>query len=153
MGYDTTHTPIETLTRGKLRVPRGQSLPADIWERRHRRIKQLLWLHALAIPVLATLAGDDAVHAASHGAALAGIALLTKLSRDRRFRGAVASVGLLTASALVVHMSGGATEAHFHFFLTISVLTLYEDWIPFLLAVAYVGLHHTVIGSVAPHEV
>jgi signal transduction histidine kinase/ActR/RegA family two-component response regulator len=45
-----------------------------------------------------------------------------------------------------VHSSGGVIEAHFHFFVVIVVLTLYEDWMPFLLAVGYVVLHHGTAG-------
>ena len=66
--------------------------------------------------------------------------------------GAVA-VGLLTASAMAVHLSHGAIEAHFHFFVMIAVLTLYEDWLPFLIAAGYVLLHHGIGGAVVPGEV
>jgi diguanylate cyclase (GGDEF)-like protein/PAS domain S-box-containing protein len=58
------------------------------------------------------------------------------------------SVGLLTASALAVHITHGLTEAHFHFFVVVIVLTVYEDWFAFLTAVAYVVLHHGVMGTI-----
>ena len=44
-------------------------------------------------------------------------------------------------------------EAHFHFFVMIVVLALYEDWLPFLMAAAYVVVHHGLTGAIAPHEV
>jgi diguanylate cyclase (GGDEF)-like protein/PAS domain S-box-containing protein len=62
-------------------------------------------------------------------------------------------VGLLTSSAVLVHLSGGAIEAHFHFFVMVSILTLYEDWIPFLLAFAYVLFQHGVAGALDPASV
>ena len=73
--------------------------------------------------------------------------------RDRRLGASAVAVGLLTASAMAVHLSHGAIEAHFHFFVMIAVLTLYEDWLPFLIAAGYVLLHHGVGGAVSPGEV
>ncbi|MDQ4049168.1 MAG: PAS domain S-box protein, partial [Actinomycetota bacterium] len=65
----------------------------------------------------------------------------------------IVSLGLITASALVVHISGGVIEAHFHFFVMIVVLSLYEDWLPFLVAAAYVVAHHGLTGALDPHAV
>jgi diguanylate cyclase (GGDEF)-like protein len=44
-------------------------------------------------------------------------------------------------------------EAHFHFFVMIGVITLYQDWLPFGLALGYVVVHHTVLGMLAPTQV
>jgi diguanylate cyclase (GGDEF)-like protein len=35
----------------------------------------------------------------------------------------------------------------------IGVITLYQDWLPFGLALAYVVVHHSVLGLLAPHDV
>jgi methyl-accepting chemotaxis protein len=59
-----------------------------------------------------------------------------------RFRSAVATLGLITSSAVLVHLSGGVIEAHFHFFAMIGIITLYQDWVPFGLAIAFVAAHH-----------
>jgi diguanylate cyclase (GGDEF)-like protein len=75
---------------------------------------------------------------------------------DPRRRGFVSSMnalGLVTCSAVLVDVSGGLIEMHFHFFVMVSVLTLYQDWLPFLLAVAFVLLHHGVIGVIWPQDV
>jgi diguanylate cyclase len=72
---------------------------------------------------------------------------------SRTPRSVAASLGLVTSSALVVHISGGAIEAHFHFFVVLGVLTLYQDWLPYLLAVAYVVLHHGLLGAIEPTSV
>ena len=62
-------------------------------------------------------------------------------------------LGLITASAVIVHLSGGVVEAHLHFFVMAGVTTLYQDWLPFGLALAYVVVHHTVLGVLAPAQV
>jgi PAS domain S-box-containing protein len=60
---------------------------------------------------------------------------------------------LITASALLVHLSGGVIEMHFHFFVMVALITLYEDWLPFLFAIGYVVLQHGVIGALDPTAV
>jgi len=67
-----------------------------------------------------------------------------------RVRAAVATVGLILASTLLVHLSGGYIEAHFHFFVMMAVIVLYQDWMPFLLALIAVVLDHGAIGTLAP---
>jgi len=62
-------------------------------------------------------------------------------------------MGLLTCSAILVHLSGGYIEAHFHFFVMVAVVVLYQEWMPFLAAVAYVVLHHGIAGTLAPESV
>ena len=40
----------------------------------------------------------------------------------RRARSAAAVLGLITSSAVIVHLSGGVVEAHFHFFVMVGVV-------------------------------
>ena len=132
-------------------LPQGRTLPADAWHKRHRALYLLLCLHALALPVYGLMVGYGAVHALEHGAVLAVLAAIAHaLRRRRRLAALTVSLGLTTASALVVHLSGGLIEAHFHFFVLIVVLSLYEDWLPFLVSAAYVVVHHGLTGALDP---
>ena len=36
----------------------------------------------------------------------------------------------------LVHLTGGLTEAHFHFFVMVGLVSLYQDWVPFGVALA-----------------
>jgi signal transduction histidine kinase len=47
-------------------------------------------------------------------------------------------------SSVIVHLSGGSIEAHFHFFIVIPFITLYQDWPPFLWAVAFTVFSHGI---------
>ena len=128
-------------------LPQGRTLPVDVWERRHTSILLLLGLHALALAAVSFGLGQGLLHAAGHSAPLAGLALLAASRRiGRTARAAIASIGLVTASALIVHLTNGLFEAHFHFFVMVAVILLYEHWMPFGLAFAYVVLHHGVVG-------
>jgi len=114
-----------------------------------------LWANALLLSGYSLVVGHyGAVHNLAHSAALVTFAAAASSARlSRNLRSAAVSLGFLTAAALLVHLTGGLIEAHFYFFVVIVVLTLYEDWLPFLLAVAYVLVHHGVVGMLEPHEV
>jgi diguanylate cyclase (GGDEF)-like protein len=113
-----------------------------------------LWANALALPIYGVVTGYGLGHSLLHATGLFAFAVLaTVKSLGRQVRSLCVSLGLLTAAALLVHVTHGLIESHFYFFVMIVALTLYEDWRPFLLAVAYVLLHHGVIGMIAPHDV
>jgi signal transduction histidine kinase len=134
--------------------PTGRTLPEAEFRRRHRALLALLWFHVAALPVYGVLQGKTAGHCLIEGSALALIAVLAQfVFTDRKHAAILVSVGLMTASALVVHLSGGVIEAHFHFFVMVVVLTLYEDWVAFLIAIGYVLLHHGIGGVVDPGSV
>jgi len=135
-------------------LPRGRTLPRGAWRQRHRTLLALLWFQALALPVFGLVQGYGALHTLVEGLALALIAGLALLASSRpRLAAAMVSFGLVSASALLVHLSGGVIEAHFSFFVVIVLLTLYEDWMPLLLAVAYVVVHHGLTGALDPASV
>jgi diguanylate cyclase (GGDEF)-like protein len=72
---------------------------------------------------------------------------------SRSVRAGFASLGMLTSSAVLIHISGGYIEFHFHFFVMVGVMALYQDWVPFLIAIAYVVLHHGTAGVLDPTSV
>lgn len=135
-------------------LPEGRSLPEDVWQRRHRGFLVLLWLHAAGLPAFALIKGfglDVALIAAAFPAsgALAG-GLLTG---QRKLQASLVSLGFLTSSAMLVYISGGYIEMHFHYFVMVTLLALYQDWTPFLLAIGYVLFQHGVGGLLMPHTV
>ncbi len=135
-------------------LPQGHTLPYEAWRRRHHAMVGLLFAEALGLTIFSALQGYGLVHSLAHTGTLVpiGIAALW-LEHRRRVASTLVSLGLITACALLVHVWHGAIEAHFLFFVTIVVLALYEDWIPFLVAFAYVVLHHGVAGALEPSAV
>jgi PAS domain S-box-containing protein/diguanylate cyclase (GGDEF)-like protein len=114
----------------------------------------LLWLHFVGLTAFGLARGYGLVHGLAHAAALGSFAVAASLaSHHRRIASALVSLGLVTASALLVHIWGGVIEGHFHFFVVIVLLALYEDWVPFLLAAAYVVIHHGLTGVLDPGAV
>lgn len=142
------------LDRARARLPRGGTLPDERWANRHRVVVVLLYLHAIGLSAFALARGNSAIHSLADGGVIA-IAAVAASSRllSRTVRSAVGAFGLVSASAVLIHLSGGVTEAHFHVFVVLALLTLYQDWAALLLAVAMVVLHHGVVGSVSPTDV
>src|ERR687890_178281 len=64
-----------------------------------------------------------------------------------------ASLGLVTCSALLVHLFSGSTELHFHYFVVIALIALYQDWTVYALAIAFVGVQHGAVGVLDQHSV
>lgn len=128
-------------------LPRGGGLDAAAWAARHRAIVALLWLHVPALVAIGLSGGLGPLHVAAETSVLAAAALAAGYDRLRRsVRMAAASLGLATASAVLVHFSGGYVEMHFHFFVVVVVVSLYQHWVPFLLTIAYVAVHHGILG-------
>ena len=132
-------------------LPTGRTLPEDVWLRRHTALLTVLWLHAVGLTIFASLRGYSPLHSVAHGLPLVVLACMAMAAKgNRRAAAAFVSLGLISSSALLVHSWHGVIEAHFHFFVMIALLTLYEDWFPFLVAAAYVVLHHGVMGALDP---
>jgi PAS domain S-box-containing protein len=154
------------LRRLWLLLPAGKGLAEDVWRKRHRFLLALTWFHvcviALAGPLLgyrwelsfAALRGRTVLHTLAEGLIIAVFALLAGWKRpSRTIRASFLALGLVSSSAILVHLSGGYIEFHFHFFVMLVFLSFYQDWIPFGLAILYVALHHGVVGVLWPNEV
>jgi diguanylate cyclase (GGDEF)-like protein len=151
----TARGPRGLVERLRALLPHGGSLPEEDWRSRHRVITVLLGLNIIVVSAYAVAErGSAAIQYIPEPAAMLAFALLAGWSAaSRKWRALSASMGLLTGAAALVDISGGLTEMHFSFFVVILVLTLYEEWAPFLLAVAFVLIHHGVMGTLDPSAV
>jgi signal transduction histidine kinase/CheY-like chemotaxis protein len=135
-------------------LPRGGKLPDEAWGTRHHMILMILWGHAIAMPIYAFVMGMPVWHALAEGLP---VAVLTWVAQQKsvphKIRTSVATLGLVLASAILVHISGGLIEMHFHFFVVVGIVTLYQSWTPFLLAIAFVVVHHGAMGTLMPEEI
>lgn len=132
-------------------IPEGRALPEKEWRVRHHAILILTWLHAFGLVAFGLYQGFGAVQSWAEGALIATAAVAAQWSRlSRSARSAAASLGLITSSAILVQFSGGYIEAHFHFFVMLAVISLYEDWVPYLLAILFVALGHGLTGQFVP---
>jgi diguanylate cyclase (GGDEF)-like protein/PAS domain S-box-containing protein len=135
-------------------LPRGRTLAPGAWAARHAWMVGVLWVHAAGLFAWGLLAGHPLWHAGADAGPVAVCGLLAMQPYvSRRVRAAAVSLGLLTSSAVVVHLMHGAIEGHFHFFVMVTLLALYEEWFPYLLAIAFVVAHHGLMGMLEPRAV
>ena len=144
----------QTLRRIQDVLPRGGALPEAAWESRHRGITLLAWLH---VPVLAALSW---FHTDLHAFTLVGLTLTSLLAAggsgrelSQRVRSSSVTLSLLVSTALLIHLFHGLIEMHFHFFVVIAVVAMYQSWTPYLLALGFVVAHHGVMGLLMPMAV
>ena len=129
-------------------------LPDDVWHRRHRIILSVATAQAVALALLALALGEGVTATVMETAAvLYPLAFALLPGAGRTLRAAAATLSLLAASVLLVYLMDGQTEAHFHFFVVIGLVALYQDWVPFGVALLVVVLHHGVLGTLLPHSV
>ncbi|MEA2253452.1 MAG: hypothetical protein QOG70_3694 [Solirubrobacteraceae bacterium] len=145
---------MEALRRLSASLPRGRTLPPAVWRQRHRWMVRVVWAHVVGIFAWGLILGHPLWHASVDAFPIAVCAVVAGFrSYSRRSRAIAVAMGLLTSSVMVVHLMNGAIEGHFHFFVMVSLLALYEEWVPYLLAIAYVIVHHGVMGTLAPSSV
>ena len=142
-------------------------MPDDVWQSRHRFLLTLTWLHAISIALSGPILGyawefgfaaiflDGMIlHTVAEGLFVGLFAAIAAWGTSRRIIQAMAvGFGLMSSSAFLVHLLGGLIEAHFHFFLMVAFLALYQHWMPYLLGIFYIALHHGVLGVLWPEQV
>jgi methyl-accepting chemotaxis protein len=134
-------------------LPHGTRLSDESFAGRHRTVLTVLWLH---LPVLAAIgiASDfDARHVLMDTLPMVLFATAASSARSRTGRSVLAAAGLLACSAALIHLTGGLIEMHFHFFVALPLVALYQNWKPFLCALAFVVVHHTVMTTMDPEAV
>ncbi len=63
------------------------------------------------------------------------------------------AVAQVMVSALLIHLTGGRIETHFHVFGSLAFLALYRDWRVLLVATAVTGADHVLRGVLLPLSV
>ncbi|MCI0485140.1 MAG: PAS domain S-box protein [Blastocatellia bacterium] len=88
------------------------------------------------------------------GGAIASLPVYLGLARPGRVltRHAIA-VGQMLTSALLIYVTGGCIEAHFHVFGSLALLALYRDWRVIISASTVVALDHFARGLFWPQSV
>src|SRR6266516_2295830 len=133
--------------------PSGGSLAEGGWRARHRFLVGLTFFHVVIIALIGPVLGrhwelsfrsllddESALHIMSESLVVALFGILACWRRvGRTIQATFVGFGLMSASAILVHLSGGYIEFHFHFFVILTFLALCQDWIPYLLAVAFVA--------------
>ncbi|MCC5949364.1 MAG: diguanylate cyclase [Nitriliruptoraceae bacterium] len=140
--------------RAQRLLPVGDTLSPAVWRARHRWIVGLVWAHVGILPLYALSSGESVGHALSEALPVLVLAVVASWSRlGPTWRSLATTLALTLSSTMLIHISGGMIEMHFHFFVVLFVVSLYQAWHPFLLALIVVVLHHGVVSQFAPGSV
>ncbi len=129
-------------------------LPTVEFDRRHRGLLVLLAAHLVLLPAFGLLEGWSLATGVALDVPIAlfgGLALLPPLSRMLRASATV--MGLLCCSAVLVWLWHGTIEAHFHYFVIVGAVALYEAWLPYLIAFVFVIVQHGAMSAWFGHHV
>ena len=130
------------MTRLLAYLPRGNTLDDRAWHKRHVFLQALLLLHLLVLYVFGIYMGRSARETLLVLSIPAACLVLGHLIQHRRTASVLITAGLTYGSAVLVSFSNGSIEAHFHFFIMIGFIALYQDWVPFLWNVVFTVLSH-----------
>jgi hypothetical protein len=130
------------LTRLLAYLPRGNTLDDRAWHKRHVFLQAVLLLHLLVLYVFGIYMGRSARETLVVLSVPAACLVFGHLIRHRRTASVLVTAGLTYGSAVLVSFSNGSIEAHFHFFIMIGFIALYQDWVPFLWNVVFTVLSH-----------
>ena len=134
-------------------LPHGQSLPEREWQSRQKILRLLLWAHVVGLPIVTLLYDQGLGQAALDLITPSFFAITAQLKLGgRRAQSLIVTVGLLSCSALLVHITGGENQSYFHFFVMVAALALYEDWLPFGVAIAYVLVQQGITAEIVDYD-
>jgi methyl-accepting chemotaxis protein len=116
-------------------------MPSKVDAKKDRVIAIVLVLHFVIIFFYSFL--TDHLHIIS----VAVVALLLPLLTCYLKPGSLLSrsflaLGLIADSAILIHLSNGLVEIHFHLFIILVLLSIYYDWKVIVFAGAAISLHH-----------
>ncbi len=134
-------------------LPDGAALSERDWQARHRVIAWVLFFHVPAVVGYSLATGHTALHSLVEVAAPAALAMVAARPGRRRVRALAVSLGLITCSAVFVHLSGGLIEWHFHYFVILALVALYQDWHVYLVALGFVVVQHALGSWLSFHAV
>jgi signal transduction histidine kinase len=123
-------------------LPRGNLLDDRAWRRRHTVVQTLLLLHVPALAAFGWWQGFPPLTCLYVVVTPVLCYAAAAVIKRRRVASFFTTVGVVYCSAALVGLSRGSIEAHFHFFIIIGFIALYQDWVPFLWNIAFTVLSH-----------
>ena len=135
-------------------VPRGVRLDDAAFGARHRVIAGVLAVHPPLVAGIALWRGEFANTMLWLYLVAMVVALLLGLTlRSQVGRAAAVGFGLMAAASGLLHAGGGMTDLHIWFYALLALVALYQQWTPFLLAVAFVAVHHLTMSAWMPEMI
>jgi uncharacterized protein YoxC len=134
-------------------IPRGVRLDERSFLSRHRIISAVLAVHPPALAAIGLARGVEGWLLWGQLGAIVVLLVLGQAVRTQVARASAVSLGLMIGADVLVHVTGGLTDMHIWFYALLALVALYQAWTPFLLAVAFVAVHHAAMSLWMPESV
>ena len=107
-------------------------------------------VHAFICLVMAAFTGTWLLWLVVAVPAVVVPATLARFYPDSLLSRLVMAAGFMSLTGLIIEQSGGDMEAHFSFFVMMSILVVYHDWRPLAAALFLIFLHHAAFTILQP---
>ena len=135
------------------KVPKGVRLDESSFLSRHRIISAVLAVHVPGLALFGLARGVSGWLLWGQLAAIVVLLIAGQALRGQLARASAVSLGLMVGADVLVHVGGGLTDLHIWFYAVLALVALYQAWVPFLLAVAFVAVHHGAMSLWMPESV
>ena len=134
-------------------LPKGTRLPASSWAARHRLLLASAWLNVPFLWIVGLRNSIDSVHLVTELSVIIALLAGVQVVETRTYKAVLTALALVSCSGLLVHLTDGLIESHFHFFVVIPLISLYRDWRPLAVGLGFVVAHHSIVGAFSPSDV
>jgi hypothetical protein len=127
----------------------GVALSDQEFRHRHRWIARVAAVHIPIVAIVGFIA--DEVSAVNTALVIIPTAVLTAVAMlvsNRQFASIAAAAALATASFALIDVMGGAIEGHFHLFVVIALVAIYQRWEALITCVGLIVSHHLTFTAV-----
>ncbi len=134
-------------------LPKGTRLPSTSWVARHRLLLTVAWLNVPFLAFIGVRSGIEPAHLVTELSVVVVLLAGVQVVETKTYRAVLTALALVSCSGLLVHLTDGLIESHFHFFVVIPLISLYRDWRPLAVGLVFVVAHHSIVGVLSPADV
>lgn len=117
-------------------------------------IEKVILAHIILVPLLFGLTTGKFLSSLILSVLVGGLGLLIiKSNQQSRLSAVAAGVTLMAFSAIMIQLSGGRIEAHFHIFAMITSMVIYREAWAMIGAVVVIAVHHLIFNYLQLYEV
>lgn len=117
-------------------------------------MEKVIIAHIILVPLVFGLSTGNFIFSLVGSLLIGGIGVLT-IRNDPKSRMSAAIVGitLMAFSALMIQLTGGRIETHFHIFAMVTSMVIYRESWALIAAVVTIAVHHLVFNFLQLYEV
>jgi signal transduction histidine kinase len=140
------------LARLRTLLPQGGLLDERTWRLRHRLLLSVLAAHVPILAFIGLMRGRRPLHVALELIPVITALAVGRWATQRRIAALGVTIGLLLCATVLVHFSAGLIEAHFHYLVMLGLVSLYQDWWVYGIALIAVAANH-IFGVFLPQAI